>query len=124
MLEFYYDCLDKYCNREDFQLMSMDTDSLYMAMSGEVLTDITKPDMRNNFNQEKRHWFPRTNPPEAVAFDRREPGLFKEEFVGTSMMALCSKTYCVENKAEIKKSKFSCKGLNKRNFTHPLALYK
>lgn len=40
------------------------------------------------------------------------------------MVALCSKTYCVENKAEIKKSKFSCKGLNKRNFTHPIALYK
>lgn len=76
MLEFYYDCLDKYCNRKNFELMSMDTDSLYMAMSGEVLTDIIKPDMRNNFNQEKRHWFPRTNPPEAVAFDRREPVFF------------------------------------------------
>lgn len=82
--------------------MSMDTDSLYMAISEEVLTNIIIPDMRNNFKQEKRHWFPRINLPEAAAFDRREPGLFKEEFVGTSMVALCSKTYCLETKADIK----------------------
>lgn len=55
MLEFYYDCLDQCCNREDFELMSMDTDSLYMAISEEVLTNIIIPDMRNNFKQEKRH---------------------------------------------------------------------
>lgn len=102
MLEFYYDYLDKYCNREDIELMSMDTDSLYMAISEEVLTNIIIPDMRNNFKQEERHWFPRINPPEAAAFDRREPGLFKEKIVGTSMVALCSKTYCLKTKAEIK----------------------
>ena len=124
MLEFYYDCVDRYCSRRDFELMSMDTDSLYMAISGETLTDIVTPDMAEHFEKEKRRWFPRTNPPEAAAYDRREPGLFKEEFVGTSMVALCSKTYCVENKTDIRKSKFSCKGLNKRNFTHPILLYK
>lgn len=53
MLEFYYDCLDKCCNREDFELMSMDTDSFYKAISEEVLTNIIIPDMRNNFKQEK-----------------------------------------------------------------------
>lgn len=42
MLEFYYDCVDKFCNREDFQLMAMDTDSLYMALSADRLTDIIK----------------------------------------------------------------------------------
>ena len=30
MLEFYYDFLDKYVDRRDFELIHMDTDSLYM----------------------------------------------------------------------------------------------
>lgn len=41
------------------------------------------------------------------------------------MVALCSKTktYCVENNENVRTSKFSCKGLNKSNFSHPLTLY-
>ena len=30
MLEFYYDCLDYYLNREDYELAQMDTDSIYL----------------------------------------------------------------------------------------------
>ena len=45
--------------------------------------------------------------------DKREPGLFKEEFRCTEMLCLCSKTYCCyDNKSD--KFKFSSKGLNKR----------
>ena len=33
MLEFYYDCVDKYLDRSDFQLCEIDTDSAYMALS-------------------------------------------------------------------------------------------
>ena len=33
MLEFYYDCLDYYMNREDYELCQMDTDSIYFAIS-------------------------------------------------------------------------------------------
>ena len=32
MLEFYYDFLDKFCDRRDFELIQMDTDSFYMAL--------------------------------------------------------------------------------------------
>lgn len=39
MLEFYYDCVDKYIGRENFQLMEMDTDSLYMAVGNMILHD-------------------------------------------------------------------------------------
>lgn len=35
MLEFYFDFLDKYLNRSDFQYTVMDTDSAYLAISGE-----------------------------------------------------------------------------------------
>ena len=124
MLEFYYDCVDKFCSREDFELMSMDTDSYYMSIAGENFTDIIKPELKKKFDEEKQFWFPRSDSLEVAAFDHREPGLFKEEFIGTSMVALCSKTYCVENHTDTIKSKFSCKGLNKRNFSHPIALYK
>jgi len=35
MLEFYYDCLDRYVDRRDFELVAMDTDSNYLAIAGE-----------------------------------------------------------------------------------------
>ena len=33
MLQFYYDCLDRYLDRSDFKMAQMDTDSLYFAVS-------------------------------------------------------------------------------------------
>ena len=45
--------------------------------------------------------------------DKREPGLFKEEFRCTEMLCLCSKTYCCYD-SNSNKNKFSSKGLNKR----------
>lgn len=50
MLEFYYDFLDRYFYRkEQTRLIQMDTDSLYMAISGESLEDIVRPEMRTEF---------------------------------------------------------------------------
>ena len=43
MLEWYYDCLDYYVERSDFEYIEMDTDSAYFAMSGKTLADIVKP---------------------------------------------------------------------------------
>ena len=43
MLELYYDFLDKYFSRQDFDLCYMDTDSFYFAMSGDSLDEIFKP---------------------------------------------------------------------------------
>ena len=36
MLEFYYDCLDYYLDRSDFQLVEVDTDSQYLALSAPI----------------------------------------------------------------------------------------
>ena len=33
MLQFYYDCLDRYLDRSDFEMAQMDTDSLYFTVS-------------------------------------------------------------------------------------------
>ena len=77
MLEFYFDCIDKYFSRKDFCLIEMDTDSLYMAISSNNLEDLIKPGMNDAFFQDHHNWFPRRDTPEHVAYDRRTPGLFK-----------------------------------------------
>ena len=46
MLQFYYDFMDRYVDREDFEYIQMDTDSAYMAISAETLDVIIKKDMR------------------------------------------------------------------------------
>ena len=48
MLQFYYDCLDKYIDRTDIERTEMDTDSLYFAISGKNLEDVIKPDIYKN----------------------------------------------------------------------------
>ena len=49
MLEWYYDCLDYYVERSDFEYIEMDTDSAYFAMSGKTLVDIVKPHLKEEF---------------------------------------------------------------------------
>ena len=56
MLEFYYDFLDKYVDRRDFELIQMDTDSNYMAISGQRLEDIVQPELKAEFETEKNQW--------------------------------------------------------------------
>ena len=57
MLEFYYDCVDKYLSREDFEYSEMDTDSAYMAISGDSFEQLIKPDLREDFKNDKHNWF-------------------------------------------------------------------
>ena len=111
MLQFYYDFLDKFLDRSDFAYCEMDTDSAYIAISGESVEELVKPELREEFESEKSQWFPRTNTPEIKAYDKRTPGLFKEEWSGEGIIGLCSKTYYCFGSSD----KFSCKGINKRN---------
>jgi hypothetical protein len=111
MLQFYYDCLDKYLDRSDFQLIQMDTDSLYMALSGDNFESLVKDDKRAEFEKEKHKWFPRGG--EHSAHDKRTPGLFKVETEGVAMVALTSKSYFVQVNEE--KFKLSSKGVQQRN---------
>ena len=39
MLQFYYDFLDHYLNRRDYELIQMDTDSMYFALSYDTLEE-------------------------------------------------------------------------------------
>ena len=56
MLEFYYDFLDRYFDRRDFELIQIDTDSNYIAISGERLEDIVRPELKPEFEAQKKQW--------------------------------------------------------------------
>ena len=58
MLEFYYDCLLHFFNKEDFELAEMDTDSLYFAISGSSIDNIVKEDKKEEFYSNFHKWFP------------------------------------------------------------------
>ena len=110
MLQFYYDFLDKYLDRGDFQMCEMDTDSAYIAIAGDSVESLVKHVLREEFHQDKCNWFPRTDTAEHKAYDKRTPGLFKVEWEGEGIIGLCSKTYYCFGA----KDKFSCKGVNKK----------
>ena len=101
MLEFYYDFLDRYVDRRDFELIQKDTESNYMAISADKLGGIVHPELRAEFEATKKQW---------LAWDKwsgRSPGLFKLESAGSGMIALCSKCYFVNGEKT-----FSTKGMS------------
>lgn len=133
MLQFYYDCIDRFVSRQDFQYIEMDTDSAYMALSGEFRS-VVRPECREQFFEEYGQWFVRPycdahyrdfvntrinskswNMQDCCQrqynHDRRTPGLFKEEFIGDGIVALNSKTYYCWKGED---SKYSTKGISKK----------
>jgi hypothetical protein len=82
-----------------------------------ALTDnffkLIKPELKETFKKEKSYWFPRTDTDENKKFDKRKAGLFKEEFIGSGIVALSSKCYFV--KGFNTKDKFSCKGVQQKH---------
>ena len=108
MLEFYYDFLDKFCDRRDFELIQMDTDSFYMALSANDFDDIIKPEMKELYKEEKKNWLVTDE------YSKRVPGLFKPEFRGKRMIALTSKCYFADSGGDEGIKKFSCKGVSRR----------
>jgi hypothetical protein len=115
MLEFYYDFIDKYIDRSDFEYIEMDTDSAYIAFSHETpFPSLIKPKLLKDFTRNKYKWFPRDFNEEVATFDRRTAGLFKEEWRGDAMVALSSKNYICYAIDEKIKTKISAKGVQKK----------
>ena len=56
MLQFYYDVLDHYIDRRDYELIQMDTDSMYFALSYDTLEEAIKPELMKEFKREKKQW--------------------------------------------------------------------
>ena len=110
MLEFYYDFVDKFCDRRDFEVIQMDTDSLYMALSTEDFDSAVRPEMKELYKDEKPKWLVTDE------YSKRVPGLFRPEFKGKRMIALTSKCYFADNGENGVGGipKFSCKGVSRR----------
>ena len=105
MLEFYYDFLDKYVDRRDFEYCYTDTDSAYFAISGEELRDVVRPELLEVYDKDVANWLVTDE------FSARTGGLFKPEFVGFRGVFLTAKCYFVEGKND---TKYSCKGMSKK----------
>ena len=114
MLDFYYNFIDKYIARSDFELLEMDTDSNYFAFSEDSIEKIIKPEMREEYENDKYNFLPSeskelhpTFQVDGIRFnyaqyDKRRPGLFKVETTKDKMISLCSKMYCASDITEEK----------------------
>lgn len=123
LLSYYYDFIDKYFDRRDYELIQCDTDSLYIAFSDSNIENLIKPDMIDDYKKNVNNWLPRKSPKEATLYDNRKPGLFKLEYEGHVIVALNSKMYSIHNKDECH-TKFSSKGVSKKHVTKPTEMYK
>ena len=56
MLQFYYDFLDPYIDRRDYEVIQMDTDSMYFALSYDTLKEAVKPELMKEFENNKKQW--------------------------------------------------------------------
>ena len=105
MLELCYNFFTRFCDVIKFEELEMDTDSLYLALAEKELEDCKRPEMRAEWQRLRSNYcveiftadavanfFPRTCWVKRKQHDKREPGLFKEEFRCTKMLCLCSKT--------------------------------
>ena len=123
MLELYYNFFERFCDVNKFEELEMDTDSLYLALSEKELYDCIREkskaewgslrtkDCKDDFTANATtKFFPRTCCTKHMKLDKREPGLFKEEYRCTEMLCLC---HCC-NDSNSNKYKFSSKRLNKR----------
>lgn len=104
VLQFYYDCFDRFVDRREFELIQTDTDSFYFGLSFDTLEEAVRPELLDVFNPVKKEWFARDK------WSGREPGLFKLEFEGKRGIALCNKCYFMQKDD---KKKVSSKGVSK-----------
>ena len=104
VLELHYNFFQKYCHQNMFEELEMNTDSLYSALAENNIPDCIKQDMvewafirRGDCSDEFEayslgNFFPRNCCFTHAQLNKREPGLFKDEFRATEMICLYSKT--------------------------------
>ena len=100
MLEFYYDFLDKYLDRINFDLIQMDTNSMHIAISHES-DEIVSPELRFQYDNKGKAEFLSTS-----KYHDQMLGSFKDEFQGKKMITLMSKCYYGEDGKLKNKTKF------------------
>ena len=108
MLEFYYDFWTI-----TFIVKTLRSSKMILtATTLGSLEDLIKPELREEFEQNKHNWFVT---PLALQ-GKHTPGLFKVEFKGDKMIGLYSKSYCTElfaSENSPAQVNYSTKGVNK-----------
>ena len=133
-LQLFYKFFQLFCDSQKYEQIEMDTDSLYMALSEDKVEGLIRPEMklmweinrendrRDEFRADEHYnFFPKKYCQKHWKFDQRTPGLFKEEFNCTEMVALY---YCcfVEPSGL---TKLSCKRLNENSMNdEPISKYR
>lgn len=130
LLRFYHDFLLHYIDPRDFQAITCDTDSLYIALAHPSLEDAVKPELKNEFRRHRHEWLPTLYCPDhlpqyqsgekvppglpccvaAYKYHTRTPGLWKVECKADKIVALAPKSYICSGQTD----KISCKGVQKR----------
>ena len=89
-------------------------EDIFLPEKRNELETIRSRDCTDSFSANATgNFFPRTCCSAHKKHDKRERGLFKEEFRCSEMLCWCSKTYCCYDRKS-NKYKFSSEGLNKR----------
>ena len=115
-----------FCDVNKFGDLEMVTDSLYLFSAEKKLEDCIRPEMKSEWKRLQSKdctvsftadtvsiFFPRRCCDKHKNHDKREFGLFKEDFRCREMLCFCSKTYCSCD-FTMSKHIFSKRGLNKR----------
>ena len=123
MLEFW-EFINTFLVNDLYQLMEMDTDSLYIAFARDTIDECVKEELREKWVREKRKWFSAEFDDKCkinfegstipfAQWDKRTPGKFKPEFNGDGQACMNSKVYIIWSDEG---TKASCKGTQqKRN---------
>ena len=135
LLRFVHYFLDKYLDKSDYCLLECDTDSMYLALSGDEIFPLVKPELREEFSKEYGQWFAKDYCDEhslaffamqfaglgwyvddcdsckqMQAYDLRQVGKFHLECKARGFVGLAPKSYyCKGDDGD----KFSAKGVNK-----------
>ena len=91
MLELYYNFFERFCDVNKFEELEMYTDSLYLALSEKKLYDCIREESKTEWELMRTEdceddFFPRTCCKEHMKHDKRETGIFKEEFRCTEIL--------------------------------------
>ena len=101
MLEFYYDFMDYYIDRSDFQYCWWTQIQLTSPYLVTFFEDVIKPSLKEEFQQKKQFWLGKEDTQEHKLYDSRTPGQYEG-------ISLASKMYHCDS------NKFSSKGINKK----------
>ena len=122
--EFVYNYLEKYLEPHSFSAVLTDTDSFYFSLSTDSIEEAVMATKKAEYMEEMYGHCGETDYeglacrvccPSCAKFDNKRMGAFKQEFKGTIIVALASKTY-VAYDTNTDAIKLSLKGINKAKF--------